>query len=263
MIQVDNRAGSSQLVPLLRQLGCEVESTFLHFGDVSFLGYGANGDPVSVGVEVKSIEDCIACIQSGRFAGHQLPGLLQSYDHIWLLITSDYRPRARDGVLEYRKEGRGGGAYWSESCGRQRTVFWRDVESWLMSMAILGGIRIHRVPDYKEAALWLKMASNWFSRDTHHSHEVIHGSKEIFGDTALLVKPTLARRVAAQLPGIGTKRSAEVARVFHTLTDMVNASPKDWLKVEGVGRGIAQKVYDAIHRNGNSSGLGSGTGVHK
>lgn len=98
--------------------------------------------------------------------------------------------------------------------------------------------------------MWIKNTVNWFSRAEHHSHKVMHGTKELFADQALLVKPTLARRVAAQLPGIGEKRSAEVAREFHTLEQMVNASAKDWLRVEGVGKGIATKVYQAIHQNG-------------
>jgi len=246
-IQVDNRAGSAQLAPLLRSLGVEVELTQMPFGDVSFLGYGANGSPASFGIEVKSIEDVIACIQSGRFAGHQLPGLIASYDHVWLLITNDYRARARDGVLEYRKEGRGGGQYWSESCGRQRTVMWRDVESWIMTCQIMAGIRVHRVPDYREAALWLKLVSNWASRDDHKSHRVIYGSKEIFADTALLIKPSLARRVAAQLPGVAEVRSAAVASRFKTLEQMVSASEKDWRTVDGLGAGTAKKIYSAIH----------------
>ncbi len=251
-IQIDNRAGSAQLAPLLRHLGCEVDLCQMEFGDAAFFGWGANGDACSIGIEIKSIGDIIACIQSGRFAGYQLPGLISSYDHIWLLVVSEYRARQRDGVLEYRKEGHGGGQYWTESCGRQRTVFWRDVESWLMTMQIMGGIRVHREPTYESAALWIKNTANWFARDEHKSHKVMHGTKEIFADQALLVKPTLARRVAAQLPFIGEVRSAEVARVFHTLEQMVEASPKDWAtKVDGIGKGIAAKIYTAIHQNGS------------
>ena len=257
MIYVDNRAGSSQLIPLLRSLGCEVESGTYPYGDVNFFGYGANGDPASVGVEIKSIEDVIACIQSGRFAGHQLPGLLSSFDYTWLLVVSDYRPRARDGVLEYRKAGRNGGQYWSESCGRQRTVFWRDVESWLMTMSICGGIRIHQEPDYDHAALWLKNTVNWFSRDQHKSHKVIQGTKSMFPDQALLIKPTLARRVAAQLPGIAEVRSAAVAAKFKTLESMVTATEKDWRTVDGLGAGTARKIFNAIH------GLNGNGGQHK
>jgi ERCC4-type nuclease len=254
MIQIDKRAGSINLVQPLRRLGCEVEEVTMPFGDAAFVGWGANGDPVSVGIEVKSIEDIIACIQSGRFSGHQLPGLIASYDHVWLLIVSDYRARARDGVLEYRKEGRGGGQYWTESCGRQRTVFWRDVESWLMTCQIMGGIRVHCVPDYPAAAAWLKHTASWFSRTEHKSHQVVYGSKEMFADQALLVKPTLARRVAAQLPYIGVKRSAEVARQFHTVAAMVEATPKDWLGVEGVGKTIATKIFNVLHGLNGSRG---------
>jgi excinuclease UvrABC nuclease subunit len=67
------------------------------------------------------------------------------------------------------------------------------------------------------------------------------------------MKPTLARRVAAQLPGVGEVRSAEVARVFGTLESMVEASPKDWAtKVDGIGKTTAGKIYSAIHgQNGN------------
>src|SRR5208282_4598500 len=252
-IQVDNRAGSAQLAPLLRSLGVEVELTQMPFGDVSFLGYGANGSPASFGIEVKSIDDCIACIQSGRFAGHQLPGLIQSYDHIWLLVVAEWRC-GHGGVLEYMKPGRNGGKYWTQACGGKQTWMWRDVESWLTTMQIMGGLRVHRVDNYQDAAAWIKLVSNWFAREEHKSHQVVYGGKELYADRALLVKPSLARRIAKELPFIGIKRSAEVARVFHTVEEIVAASPRDWMKVEGVGKGIAAKIYMALHQNGNSGG---------
>lgn len=254
MIQVDPRAGSAQMAPLLRKLGMDVELVQMPFGDVSWIGYGPNGAPVSCTAELKSIEDVVACIYSGRFAGHQLPGLIASYDYVWLLIVNEYRARQRDGVLEYYKPGRNGGHYWSESCGRQRLVMWRDVESWLMTCQIMGGIRIHQEPDYEHAACWIKMASNWFSRDDHKSHKVVYGSKELFADRALLTKPSLARRVAAQLPHVGEVRSAAVAARFHTVEAMVNASESDWRNVDGLGKETARKVYNIIHGLNGSRG---------
>src|ERR1700676_723175 len=242
MIQIDKRAGSENLIAPLRQLGCEVEATMLPFGDAAFIGWGANGDPVSVGIAVKSIEDVVACLPSGRFSGHQLPGLIQSYDHIWLLVVAEWRARARDGVLEYRKEGRGGGYYWAELCGGQRIWFWRDVQSYLTTCEIMGGIRVHSVPDYRSAAQWIKCLASWFAKEEHLIQKIVYAGKEMYSDQALLVKPTLARRIAKELPFIGIKRSAEVARVFHTLEQMVEAAPKDWMRVEGIGKGIASKI---------------------
>ena len=249
-IQVDNRAGSAQLAPLLKQLGLEVDLTQMAFGDVAWTGLGHNGDPVSVGLELKSLDDCIACIQSGRFAGHQLPGLIASYDHVWLLICGQYR-QGLHGELEHLRDGRHGGKYWAAAGGGQRHWQWRDFEGWVNSVTILGGIRVHRVMTWEEGAQWMKCLYNWFQREEHSSVQVVYSGKQLYAETALLVKPTLARRVAKELPGIGIKRSAEVAKVFHTLEEMVEATPKDWLKVEGVGKGIATKIYQAIHQNGS------------
>lgn len=246
MLSVDNRAGSAQMAPKLRKLGLEVELTQMAFGDVAFLGKAHRGDPVSVGLEIKSVDDCLACVTSGRYAGHQLPGLISSYDHIWLLIQGEWC-MGRSGELLQRREGRGGGQYWADAGGGKRRWMWRDFEGWINSVTILGGTRVHRVATWDNGAEWIKCLYNWFQRENHKSTQVVYGSKEIFADTALLVKPTLARRMAAQLPGVAEVRSAAVASRFKNLEMMVNASEKDWRTVDGLGAGTAKKVFNAIH----------------
>lgn len=258
-IQVDDRAGSAQLAPKLRQLGCEVDLCRMDFGDVAFDGKAHGGSPVSVGIEVKTIDDCLACITSGRFAGHQLPGLVKCYDHIWLLIQGEWR-MATSGALEYRRTGHGGGQYWTAAGGGQRAWMWKDFEGWINSVTILGGIRVHRVGTWREGAQWLKTLYSWFQRDEHKSVQVVYGGKQLFPDTALLTKPSLVRRVAAQLPGIMEKRSSFVAQRFKTMQQMVNASVDDWAKIEIItkstgrsthlGKVVARKVHQAIHQNG-------------
>lgn len=251
-IQVDNRAGSVDLAPMLRTLGCEVDLCRMEFGDVAFTGLGANGDPVSVGIECKTLDDVLACIISGRFAGHQLPGLIKSYDHVYLLVQGQWRARIPDGTLQQYKF-QHGREFWMEAGGGQRRWMWRDLEAWLTSMAIMGGLRVHRVPDWREGTMWLKTVYNWFQKETHQSHQVVYGGKELYTDRALLVRPSLARRIAKELPGIGVVRSADVAHEFHTLEQMVSASVKDWTRVPGVGKGIAEKVWKSIHTNGSGS----------
>ena len=253
MISVDDRAGSAQYAPLLRSLGVEVDLTRMAFGDIAWQGIGPNSLPVSVGIEVKTLADVLACITSGRFAGHQLPGLLQSYDHVWLMIEGEYRPRRKDGALEFLKPGRNGAsAYWSEPSGGKRSWFWRDLESWLLSMAVMGGIRIHHVRNAEEGALWIKGAYHWFQREEHKSHLVMYSGKELYSDKALLLKPSLARRIAAELPGVGAKKSAAVAARFRNLAEMSQATEKDWMQVDGIGKGLAKQIVKAIH-NGHGN----------
>lgn len=253
-IQIDPRAGSSQFGPLLRRLGMEVDMVQMAYGDVSFTGLTTDGMPCSYGLELKSVADALACLTSGRFAGHQLPGLMNCFDHVWLLIYGQWRARVPDGVLEELRRGHGGGHYWAPAGGGQRLMMYRDFESWLLTCQIAGGLRVHRARDVEEAAQFIKLLYNWSQKEEHASHKIIFSGKHLWQDQALMVKPTLARRVAAELPSIGVKRSADVARVFHTLEEMVEAEPKDWMKVPGIGRGIAQKIYKAIHQNGNGGG---------
>lgn len=256
MISVDNRAGSEKLFPLLKGLGVEVELTRLSFGDVAWLGHGQDGLPVNVGVECKSLDDILACIIGGRYAGHQLPGMLKCYDHLYLLIEGEWRCRAADGVLEQRKQGRGGGWYWAESGGGQRQWMWRDVESWLMSIAILASVRIVKANTYEDVARWLKVAYGWYQKEDHKSVGVLYGGKKLFVDKALLIKPSLVRMVAKELPGIRDIRSEAVAARFSSVESMVNASEQEWASIDGIGRGIAKTVYKAIHNSNNGNGNG-------
>jgi ERCC4-type nuclease len=260
MLMVDNRAGSADFYPLLRALGMDAQLTTMPYGDVAFVGVGPDKEPVTVGAEIKSIDDCLACIISGRFAGHQLLGLIPSFDHIYLMVIGEYRARARDGVMEQLKVGRNGGMYWAESGGGQRRWMWRDFESWLLSMSIMGGLRVIKVDTVEDGAAYLKVLYNWYQRDEHKSHLVLYSGKEIYSDSALLVRPSLVRRVAAELPWIGVARSADVARVFKTVLEMAEAGEERWSEmiVDG-GKRLGErglKIWKAIRGYANGNGKG-------
>lgn len=267
MLQVDSRAGSAEFYPIFRGLGLEVELTMMPFGDVAFIGVGPDHEPVTVGVEIKKIDDALACLVSGRLAGHQLPGLIKSYDHVYLMLVGEYRARLRDGIMEQRRDGRGGGSYWAESGGGQHKWLWRDFESWTLTMAIMGGMRIVKEPTVESAAQYLKVLYNWYQRGDHKSHLVVYSGKELYSDQALLVKPSLVRRVAAEFPHIGVARSADVALKFKTVLEMAEAPEQRWmdLVVDG-GKRLGErgvKVWKAIRGYTNGNGNGNGNGGHK
>jgi ERCC4-type nuclease len=233
MISVDDRAGSIDLVPLLRALQVQVEVTRMDYADAMWIGNGIDGMPVTVGVELKSVSDVIACITSGRFAGHQLPGLIASYNDIYLLVYGECRRREQDGVLEERRQNhKTHGWYWTEVGGGQRKWLWRELEAWFLSMAVFGGLRVIRAATIEDAAQWVKVAHNWYMRDDHKSHQALSQAKELHTDHALLVKPPLVRRVAAQLPGVGLSRSAAVAQRFKTVVEMANAPEDAWTELQ-------------------------------
>src|SRR5260370_42363568 len=97
MMLIDEREPIEEMQILLRPHGKDVYSQHLDFGDYAFDGYGPRG-VVLVGVERKRIDDIVNSIHSGRFAGHQLPGLIETFDYSYLVIEGMFR-RGDDGEL--------------------------------------------------------------------------------------------------------------------------------------------------------------------
>lgn len=240
MMLVDDRTGSGDLVPHLKRLGVRAELCRLEFGDVAFVGNGPSGSVVHTGVEVKTVTDVLNCINDGRFAAHQLPGLLQTYDQVWLLVEGRWRP-SQEGLLELYRKG-----FWGRSFQNRTTPFmYKTLDSWLMTMEIKAGIRYRKVDDRAEAVRFLACLYHWWTSkeyDQHRAHLALRNNVP----AAQFRKPSLIRNIAAQLPGVGWDRSKACEQHFDSVRQMICAGPQDWAKVPGIGKTIAKRLYDAL-----------------
>lgn len=232
MILIDPRAGSADYLTPLRNLGAPVDSVQLEFGDVAF--YASHR---AIGIELKKLNDMLQCIVTGRFSGHQLPGLARTYDEAWLIVEGFWRP-GDAGVLETWK--RGG---WEPVKLGTRTWQYRDLDNYLNTIEVKGGVRVKRTASEQETARTIYNLYLWWQDfDGHRAHLALNRAGR---DGALFIRPTLARRVAAELPGVGFERSSDVAVAFPTIRGMVNASEKDWTKVKGIGKTLAKRIVEA------------------
>lgn len=245
MITLDDRAGSGELYNLLRSRSLPIKLGRLTFGDLAFLGNGPDGCPVPIGVEVKSINDVLTCITNGRFAGTQLPGLVATYEVYWLLVEGIWRCDPSSGVLQVLKR-----RDWVDAGFGQRRFMYRDLQTWLLTLQQKAGLRVVTVSNWTEAAHWISTLYNWWTNkewEEHRAHLAMDSSGgDWMLDRALLVRPTLCRRVAAQLPGIGAGKSEAVANYFGTTKAMVEASETEWRLVQGIGPKIAGSVWRAL-----------------
>lgn len=238
-IIIDDRAGSADLHSCMPAGVSELGH--LEFGDCAWVGSGPGGRPVPVGVEYKRLSDVLKCIVDGRFAGHQLPGLIRDYKFVYLVVEGLFKTDERSGVLLQRR-----GSGWRKVTLGSRQFMGSEFERWIMTMEHKANIRYHHVTSLHAAARYILALYKWWEKgwDNHKAHLALHQDRP----DGQIVKATLLRRVAAELPGIGWKRSLAVERKFKSLSAMFNADVTEWCEIEGIGKLTAENVTRELRR---------------
>lgn len=243
MIIIDDRDGSRELAsyPVLADR-CVLGT--LEFGDAMMSGHGPDGGTLTVGVEVKSIHDLLSSISTGRLGGHQIPGMLRSYDRCCLLIYGDWRPGS-DGNLQIRK-----GSSWRTYHIGRRLMPWAYVEGFLLTCWFKAGIPTMRACDKEQAATWLAILDRWLDKpwEKHKALEVWDRSKELAAPPESDPTEELIARVASQLPAIGWDRGWAAAKHFDSVSAMMDAPWEEWKQIPRIGPTIAKAVTTAIKR---------------
>lgn len=240
MIFVDHRVGSRELMRHLPTGTAEL--THLQFADAMFLGRGPDDIPVHVGIEVKRLDDILNSMVDGRLAGHQLPGLLRDYHQVYLIIEGHYRPNPESGVIQVHN---GKPAKWVDLELGTKQWTTRELHGFLTTIETRYNVRLRRSFDRRESAGCVLDLYHWWTAKLYEAHR---SAQAIDFSGEPLVPASTLRRVAAQLPLIGWKRSGAVADHFDSIGDMVMASELDWRRIEGIGPKIAAGVIRELWR---------------
>lgn len=237
MIYIDDRIGSKELYPYFRSGAAEL--TRLQYGDLMFTGNGPDEIPYRIGIERKRIRDLISSMSSNRLVGHQLIGMKNSYNVIYLIIEGVFRPNPDSGVLEtYGRQG------WSPpNFGVSRRRFMaRDILAFLNTLVIKDNIHVIRTATKSETAITVSALQYWWTCKEFEAHKAHH--QEYVPEAVVLTgRVGLARRVAMALPGIGWELSDRIRKRFETAEEMVNASIEDWMGIEGIGQKTAETIW--------------------
>jgi ERCC4-type nuclease len=235
VILVDDRKGSGEVAPILRGLGVPVKVVRMDSADFAFEGQGPKGACL-VGVERKKVSELIQSIQSGRFEGEQLPKMVTTYEHSWLIVEGVFRPNPQSGVLE---EGVRGG--WREIIQGRTGFAFCQLDNFLTSMQARVHLMVKYANTVEDTAHIVKGMWQWYRKpwQQHKSGLVIYTPPP---PAALWLKPSLVRRVATQLEGIGWEKSAAVAAKFSSVLDMIVATEAEWQTIPGIGKGLAARA---------------------
>ena len=241
MILVDYRTGSVEFAPLLssHQSVCKLE-----FGDFAWSGHGPEGQ-ASIGVELKRLPDFLKSMTSGRLSGHQLIGMLEQYDFVYILIEGSWRPNSNTGLLEVPK-----GKTWVPASQGSHRFMARDFYNYINTLQVICGVIVVTTYNKQETAKWLDSCYRWWNKkwEAHKSHLQFHApvnpSKR--PRYVRLTRPNLTTLIANQIPGIGVDRAKKLGKVFATPRGLFEASEEELEWIDGIGSVSAKKIMEAL-----------------
>lgn len=225
MLLVDERAGSKDLLKPLLDAGLSAELAMLEFGDVAFLGRGEKGADLWVGVEFKELSELGDAINSGRLPGHQLPGMVRTYERRYLLVEGQWRTNDEGRLMRYDRRRQRFGAI----LGMPPAV---EVQKRLMTYATRGGLAYWGTEDRRQTIDWLTTLYHfWTDRalDEHKSHIAIY-NRDV--DARLLQPTNQFRQTVSTFPGVGREFLDGAEKKFKgRVQRAVLADPGQWAEV--------------------------------
>lgn len=250
---IDRRIGSADLAPVFQSKyggsNMNIDLVDLTAGDFVFPGNGPDGSTVTVGVERKKLSDAVQSMREGRLNAQVIAMQEQRYNPIYVIIEGQWDADA-DGYIREFKYGR-----WRQFKLGRSPILYSELERFLTTLEVCAGVKLRRTLDADETATVLYNMLVWWAKpwDGHTSHL---GLQKTAGQQ--LVRPTLLRRVAAEMPGIGDGKSRAVALHFSRVSSehacdcvqcrlaLASAAPSEWAKIEGIGMTMATRIWRGL-----------------
>jgi ERCC4-type nuclease len=246
---IDPRAGSKELYKPLKALRLPVRMKRMDYGDISFYGNGPDGR-LLWGCEYKKYDELLACIIDKRLVSHQIPGLVASYDRRYLLVEGIARPY-RDSSIERFvpfRDRRG------DDYGKWHPAFsaitWAMVEKYCATLQEVAEVRVRFTSCRAETIGYIAAHYAWWQKpwEKHHAHLSLPAREDSHPRRVevLFRRPSVLRRIASCLPGVGWHKSQDTARRFGTVMGMVRASREEWMSIPGIGPKTAKAIHRAL-----------------
>lgn len=240
MILADAAVGSRELVHGIRQLGCDAETVAGLSTDFQFDGTYETGHCL-IGIERKAIEDLLQSMRDNRLGGGQVGRAIDCYDHYYLIVEGPWR-RGEGGMLEI-------GWPWHQPRGNFR---YAEVSHFLNRLRVMGGVNVWRTYDVDETiATLVDLHNEWQQPWSERlGKRVIYAPAPIpprEGKGFFQPAATPVQKWLYQLPGMGDKKTFELAPRFTHPGQLVELGPAAWEDLPGVGPTGAKKIFDWIH----------------
>ncbi len=249
MIYTSSLPNDSDMIKALGSMAIPVSNLFT---DACF----ASVDERLICVERKKVGDLVSCISDGRFLFQMQRCKEAGADYLCLILEGRYRRNPEDGLLEvpvwgFNPRTNHRAEVWEPV---KPTMMFSRFDQYLTELQRDVGIIVKHTENVRGTAdTILALYQNFQTPvDQHHSLNQIFKPPT---PSVQLVRPSLVRRIASELNGIGWEWSGVVANFFPTVREMVSASLDTWASLEKessngkkrkLGKKTAQKIVESL-----------------
>lgn len=244
MILVDPRVGSGNaerggdLLPYILALKVKAEKSQLPYGDACFEGNSSRGT-ITIGIERKRLSDILNCIDDARYAGHQKVGMRGMYGCSILIIEGVWKPDTATGYLMECVAS----LTWRPFKYRSQYTRYAKLFRFLLSVQ-LSGVPVIITRDIEHTAYNIVECYHYFQKKWDDHTSLLEVQKLAIPE--MNGKPSLVRRWACDIEGIGVKMSQDAEKLFKTPIQLAQADEQDWLRIPRLGVGTAQDIVRQI-----------------
>lgn len=244
MILVDPRVGSGNaerggdLLPYIQALKVKAEKSQLPYGDACFEGSGPHGT-MTIGVERKRLSDILSCVDDSRYGGFQKIGMKKLYGCSILIIEGVWKPDSATGYLMECIAS----LTWRPLRYRSQLTRYSKLFRFLLSVQ-LSGVPVIITRDIEHTAYNIVECYHYFQKKWDDHTSLLEVQKLAIPE--MNGKPSLVRRWACDIEGIGVKMSQDAERLFKTPIKLAQADEMAWMGIKGIGVGSAQDIVRQI-----------------
>ena len=213
-------------------------------------------DAKVIAIERKKCGDLCSCINDGRFLFQMQTCKEAGSDYLVLILEGRYRRNPEDGLLEipvwkFNPRTNHRAEVWEPV---RPTMMFSRFDQYLTELQRDVGIIVKHTENVRGTAdVILALYQNFQTPQGEH-----HSLNQMFKPptpTVQLVKPSLVRRVASELPNVGWEWSGVAANYFSTVREMMSAPQDVWANLEKpspngkkrrLGKKVAEKIVKAL-----------------
>ncbi len=206
--------------------------------DVFIIAKGPEDKPISIGIELASIEDLISKLHTKRFQGFQHPNMVDAYDVCYLLSYG--RIRSKGTGIEYSiVPGK-----WKQFDAGGYSYTYKALVKILAGPALIDRFNYYNVESYQDAALWIRAVYDTWNKkwSSHESFCVTYQapvtearSSKGFSSLTPLIDLTTKRRNflyhLASIPGVDFEIAYALSSVFNTTYDICRCDASQLSKI--------------------------------